>query len=618
MLNMPSVLPKSPQLQNEAQRQRKWQMGSFFLLLIVVDWYLYFRDPGHFFQADGIFILYHRPDSLAEFLRALVTLDSSGWYRPLSHHAVGFILFPFLDLEPVGYHILVYVLFIANTVGVYLLSLGLFRRQLPAALAAFFFNVHTMNAFTTYDIGFLPELLYTLFYVFAVIGYVRFVRLGSRTAYCLSIACFVLSLLSKEAAITLPGILILTHLLLTPAPGSLWGRVRQTFRPIAIYAAIAVVYVGFVIGYLHVQNIDLTKIFRQPETVSAGSYHFVLDRTVPLNVDLAFSWAFNMPRGWNNSFRSIPNTMVIFLRLFRAIVLGLAVFLLFRSQRKILLFAIAWFCLTVMPALPLVNHFLPYYLFLPVVGWSLLIGTIFGWANDRVGRMHWSISAGMIAVLFGGLVLACNASIQSHVQNHPLLGGSAKLAVNSLADLRELYPTLPAKPTIYFADSEEPLAWEHAWGALIKMAYKREDVRVLYSSWGDLLSVPSDSVVRSGVIVLRHRGGNLIDETAAFFKDPSPYAPTKVSNSQSLSVSKARVVVGDTFSIVITGVKGVVAIAYRLNDDLPDTFRAYLGPNSSSQFNVSADTPKGVYRFVGFSLEGQREWIRADATISVE
>jgi hypothetical protein len=68
---------------------------------------------------------------------------------------------------------------------------------------------------------------------------------------------------------------------------------RSTF----IYTAVAAAYLVFVLGYLHVQGVDVTKLFQKPDAVSNNSYQLVLDNTVAQNADVAGSWAFNMPRG---------------------------------------------------------------------------------------------------------------------------------------------------------------------------------------------------------------------------------------------------------------------------------------------------------------------------------
>ena len=198
--------------QNTWQTRRAETLG-FLALLFGIDCYLYFRNPGHFFQADTIYLLSRRVSSVTEFLRGFVKLHGSGWYRPLGHEIIESILFPILGLNPAGYRIPVYALFIADTIAVYAVSLAITRRQLAAVIATFFFNVHIMNAATTYDVTFTPELLYTLFYIGSILAYLRYLDGGRKSAQRISLACFVGSLLSKEAAVTLPLILVAVHLL---------------------------------------------------------------------------------------------------------------------------------------------------------------------------------------------------------------------------------------------------------------------------------------------------------------------------------------------------------------------------------------------------------------------
>src|SRR4029079_3965314 len=117
------------------------------------------------------------------------------------------------------------------------------------------------------------------------------------------------------------------------------------------------------------------------------------------------------------------------------------------------------------------------------------------------------------------------------------------------------------KATVYIDDDEEPLAWDHAWGGLVNMAYKRGDITVLYSSAGDALGL-SDRSTLSQAIVLKYRSGMLSDQTSAFRKAPLPYIPFKTSDIHALSLSSQTVRPGNSFSIAITGAhSGVVRIA---------------------------------------------------------
>ena len=215
--------------------------------------------------------------------------------------------------------------------------------------------------------------------------------------------------------------------------------------------------------------------------------------------------------------------------------------------------------------------------------------------------------------------MACSASIHGDIENHRLLGGSANVASRSLHDLIQLYPELPPNATIYIDDADEPLAWDHSWGGLIKMAYGREDITVLYSSEADLLALPPDGST-SDAIVLRYRQERLNDQTAAFRKSPSDFS-TRFQSSEiyDLSVSRPRVRAGDSFSIGISRTHEVVAkIAYVINNGYTQVFEVYLDQQGRSKLDVTETTQKGFYQFVGFALAGQKKWFGSDATITVE
>src|ERR1051325_6570248 len=191
------------------EQRRRGILIAFFTLLLVIDASLYFRHAGHFFQADTIFDIDHRASSIGGYFREFVVLNPSGWFRPLAAELFESILYPIAGWTPLPYQIPVYVLFLAITVAFFRLACVLTKRKYTAMIATFFFTIHTANAYTTYDLAFMPELLFALFYIGATLFFLRYMQTGSSRAYGLSIVCYVAGLLSKESSVTLPGVLLL-------------------------------------------------------------------------------------------------------------------------------------------------------------------------------------------------------------------------------------------------------------------------------------------------------------------------------------------------------------------------------------------------------------------------
>ncbi len=499
------------------QRRPHSKLILFVALLLAVDWFLYFRHAAHFFSADTVFWLNYRVFSVSDYLSKLIHLNPQLWYRPLANQLVESILFPIVGLHPIPYRIPVYAIFLAITVLVYALVLAISRRHLAAAIAAFFFSIQTANAYTTYDVGFMPELLYTFFYIGGTLAYLRYVEAENRVAYGISLACFLFALLSKEAAVTLPVTLIAMHLIFYPGDRRFPRRLIYAVRATAPHMLMLIVYLVFAIGYLNVRDFTLTKLMNQSQPT--GDYFPVFGSGMLKSADVSLSWAFNIPRAYSAQLPALDPFTLGYLKCFRALVLLLIAVVLIRSDRKSILFGAAWFWITLFPALPLIRHFLPYYLFLPGVGLSLIVGIIFAWSYDALSRIHTSIAAAIIVLTFSSLFYVTSNGIDSAIERDGILGGSAKPAWNTLNDLRNFYPKLPEGATVYFVDGNEDLSWCHAGGGLIKMAYATDKISVLYETQGDHFSPETQNVFVFGV-----RNGHLIDETNHYRTSPHDFA----------------------------------------------------------------------------------------------
>lgn len=470
---------------------RRTAIITFFALLLIIDWLLYFRHAGHFFPGDTTFALGHRATSFAAYLGQFVVLNS-GWYRPLAQELMESILYPFAGLHPVPYRIPVYALFVAVTAFVYRLTLDLTRRHDAAAIATFFFTIHTANAYTTYDISFMPELLFGLCYIGATVAFLKYLRNESKQAYWLSLLAFGAALLSKESAVTLPGVLFAAAIAFDPRPRRWPEKVKQVIRSTAPHAALLVVYLAYAVGYLDVQGVSVRGLFDQSQKPAFGDYTPVFNSGVLTDVRLAGTWAFNIPRGWWGQWQHLSPAMLRYVKFFRLLVLALLALMLIRPERNIVLFGIAWFWIALLPALPIATHFAPYYLFVPIMGLSLSLGIAFALAYDLARSIQPQLAAAAIVLLFGCLLYVNSRAIRGDIRDNPILGDSARLAYDTLTDLRRLYPALPAGTVLFFVDGKQSIQWAHDSGNLIKMAYGNDEIKVLYQSGGDPLPAGRD------------------------------------------------------------------------------------------------------------------------------
>ncbi len=113
-------------------------------------------------------------------------------------------------LNPSVYHGTNLVLHLLNVLLVFYLILMLRGQIAIAAIAALLFGVHPLHVESVAWISERKDLLYSFFYLGSLITYVFYRKKNNlRKYYALTIGLFLLSLLSKSAAVTLPAVLIL-------------------------------------------------------------------------------------------------------------------------------------------------------------------------------------------------------------------------------------------------------------------------------------------------------------------------------------------------------------------------------------------------------------------------
>jgi protein O-mannosyl-transferase len=158
-------------------------------------------------------------------LRWMFTTFHAGHYIPLTWLSLG-LDYLLWGMDPAGYHLTSLLLHAATALAFYFLALRLFRLALPpapspaalrwgAATAALLFAVHPLRVESVASATERRDVLSGLFYVLALLCYVKAAASPEAAParlrplwYGLSLACFAAALLSKSIVVTLPVTLL--------------------------------------------------------------------------------------------------------------------------------------------------------------------------------------------------------------------------------------------------------------------------------------------------------------------------------------------------------------------------------------------------------------------------
>lgn len=184
---------------------KKWQILFLIAVSVTLVYFQSFRndfvnlDDGYYVYNNGI---------IQSFSKSLLTEFVIGNYHPLTMISYA-IEFYFGGLNPLVYHTTNILLHIINSIFVFYFLLLLTKSQNISFFASMLFAVHPMHVESVAWISARKDLLYTLFYLLSLIAYLKFTETKNKKFLGLTFLFFILSLLCKAMAGTLPFCLLL-------------------------------------------------------------------------------------------------------------------------------------------------------------------------------------------------------------------------------------------------------------------------------------------------------------------------------------------------------------------------------------------------------------------------
>lgn len=303
-------------------------------------------------------------------------------YRPVATLSY-YLIYAIAGLDPFFYHLLSVLLHLVNVVLIYLLVNLIRQHRFTALIAGLLFACHPALTEVVDCIAYNEDLLAAAFFLVAFLLGLKSSTNGLKSNsinYGLSLLFFLLGLLSKEMAITLPAIILLYDVSFRNDTGRKSFSLQWILTTIKARGVFYGGYLAISLFYLFIRFF----VLYDPQEAIKPFYGNLFERIIFLPdhifsfiklaffpVNLTADYVFSYPPHF---FAASNLSGFLF-------VTGLAVgsVFIFKYSRGIF-FAIWWFFITLVPVyniIPIYNPFAERFLYIPLIGFCLLVAMAF-------------------------------------------------------------------------------------------------------------------------------------------------------------------------------------------------------------------------------------------------
>ncbi|MDQ1273464.1 MAG: Protein contains repeat [Planctomycetota bacterium] len=296
-------------------------------------------------------------------------------YRPVVTLSY-FVDYALWQLNPFGFHLTNSVFHTLNTVLLFFLFIHFFNRRAPSFIAALIFSCHPVLSEAVDAISYREDLLGATFFIAAFFLYLK-VSMEERRftpVYFASVVCYLFGVFSKEMAITLPFFILLYDLILTKKT-NLRSKLIHYYPG---YIFVSALY--FVIRFLILHNPIESHVSYPGDSVFVN---FLTMSKVLASYIKLFFFPFKLCADYVMPYsHSLLDPSFILSSLLLSSVIIIACRLFFYS--KIAFFSVVWPFISLLPVLnivPIENIMTERYLYLPILGFCMIGGTVLGHRN---------------------------------------------------------------------------------------------------------------------------------------------------------------------------------------------------------------------------------------------
>ncbi|TET39089.1 MAG: hypothetical protein E3J72_01300 [Planctomycetota bacterium] len=319
---------------------------------------------------------------------------------------------------PAVFHITNIIFHFLNTFLVYLILHRLFRGRFLAVVGALVFALHPLQTEAVTYISGRKDVLFAFFYLLGFLSFLRYRAGGARVWIVVILVTYLLSLFSKEMAITLPVVCfaydVVTRISKPEKVPAVFGA-----RTITLYTPIILAGVLFAVFALAVKNPAKVaadtpylggSFLASIATIGRVLCHYfrLIFLPVGLSVDYSFN-AFPASKGAFSPWTTLPAVLIVLG------IIGFAVASV--RKRPLLAFGVFMFFIAMAPVSGLVPHPEPIaerFLYLPMIGIVLAVLAVLKKPVERFEtRVIFGSIMALVLLAFLGLTVRRNAEWES-------------------------------------------------------------------------------------------------------------------------------------------------------------------------------------------------------------
>ena len=524
---------------------------------------------GFFVQDDFGWLESSRFKNLREYAECFFRFNPASSYRPLSQEGFFFAGQKIFGMWPPGFHFVSIALHLTGVTLVYVLLRGFFS-IIPCLVGTLFFAVHNAHTWALFWISAVPEPLALVFYLGALLLFIRFDRKDSRGAYAFSLGMMGLGLMSKESILTLPLVLAAYCVFFSPR------RIVWT----APFFSLTGLYV---------------LLRASSSAVKAAPYPLTFGLEALKNFLTYLSWA----AGFSDTLLRLKlewDVWVSYPLVAAVFVVTVGLFIWYSEKRRVAVFSAAWFLVALQPVLYFSEHIFGYYLAPALPAVSLIIASAI---PSSIGR--WRPKHGII---FSGIVFLSLWTSYASVKRE----GQWWNARTFLA--KDIISKMPA------VDREVPkdrIAYIFGFGAEEFGVLQNDAAFQAYGfSPNRFIQVGLDKETPGQIMALKESGGimdyycfvyyltEFVNVTAEFRQDPKPFLVPRPPSPMELEVNSRELTRGkDSLTLKVYYFDGpAIDVLYMIDGKpMPPIIGWALSEDRTATVAVSETTPKGLYHF---------------------